>query len=558
MPTSANASGVPGQVVCADCSCSLGLARTIELRVQRGIIVHLELVIDTEGPATCGDIVQQLREALGEVAALVDDAGELGSAVCPVFLRGVRAFRFLAHVEFLERENGKPVDDHARGFRISRHSGLRRLERGDEFLVHFLDEIVALLVVAINRALRLMNSLGPEIVAACDVLFMPKLEISQVVFLHQLGKTIAVSRRRRDVPSGGEFVLQASDFEGIVSHGEWLRRLRLQALRAWASLPCMPKESLNSLLVIKPSSLGDIVHGLQVMQTVARQMPDCWITWVARDRFAPLVEAAPFVHETLQFHRKQDLKGLLEIMKTLRGRKFDAVWDMQGLLRSALMTASAVSNNKWGRSDGREGSWLFYGRKIAMPEGPGPHHAIRILQGFPEALGLDSEIEFPLNLRPGPRFPWQSFFSDDASKNFVIFTDSRGVGKEWPGFDELTRLIWDNIPDSRVAWCAGSPQVPQSTPPEGQFLNLTGCPLDEMIELVRIKSVFIGNDSGPMHLSAAVGNRVLAIFGPTSPLRFGPWPIGSSRTLAVQAPGGVLVDLTADVVLEKLEQLISA
>jgi heptosyltransferase I len=140
----------------------------------------------------------------------------------------------------------------------------------------------------------------------------------------------------------------------------------------------------------------------------------------------------------------------------------------------------------------------------------------------------------------------------DPDKQFVIFTDSRGAEKEWKGFDELTRLIWENIPDSRIAWCAGQKTAPQGTPPDGRFLNLTGCRLDEMIELCRQPSVFIGNDSGPMHLSAAVGNKVLAIFGPTSPLRFGPWPIGSERTQSIQAPGGVLADLTAEAVLAKL------
>ena len=310
--------------------------------------------------------------------------------------------------------------------------------------------------------------------------------------------------------------------------------------------------TLKSLLVIKPSSLGDIVHGLQILQTVARQMPDCRITWVARDRFAPLVEAAPFVHETLHFRRKLGMKGLLEMMKILRGRRFDAVWDMQGLLRSALMSAATNSREKWGRADGREGSTLFYRRRIAMPETAAPHHAIQILQGFPKALGLNSEIEFPLQLLPGTTFPWHGFFSGDGSRNFVIFTDSRGAGKEWPGFNELTRLIWERIPASRVAWCAGSPQTPLATPPEGRFLNLTGCPLDEMIELVRVKSIFIGNDSGPMHLSAAVGNRVLAIFGPTSPLRFGPWPLDSVRTRAVCAPEGILSDLDAETVLRSL------
>lgn len=312
----------------------------------------------------------------------------------------------------------------------------------------------------------------------------------------------------------------------------------------------------RSLLIIKPSSLGDIVHALQVVQTVARALPDCHITWVARDRFAPLVEAAAFVHEVVHFRRKNGWRGIVEVMKKLCARRFDAVWDMQGLLRSGLMAAAARSSQKWGRRDSREGASLFT-RKVNLPPGNGPHHAIPVLQEFARTLGIDPEIRFPLELRPGPVFRWKPFFDGDPAKRFVIFTDSRGAEKEWKGFSGLTRLILEEIPDSRVAWCAGAPATPDFPVPENRFLNLTGCPFDEMIELARQPSVFIGNDSGPMHLSAAVGNRVLAIFGPTSPERFGPWPPGSPRTASVVAPGGVLADLTPQAVFDKLAALLA-
>lgn len=307
--------------------------------------------------------------------------------------------------------------------------------------------------------------------------------------------------------------------------------------------PAAPRD----LLVIKPSSLGDIVHALQVVETVARRFPDCRITWVARDRFAPLVEAAPFIHEVIHFRRKNGWRGILEVMKILRARKFDVVWDMQGLLRSGLMAAAAHAPVKWGRRDCREGAGLFT-RKVALPAGPGPHHAIPVLMEFARTLGVMEGASIPLSLRPGPRFPWASFFDGDPTKRFVIFTDSRGVEKEWRGFNALTRLILEKIPSSRVAWCAGAPATPDFPVDVTRFLNLTGCPFGEMIELARQPSVFIGNDSGPMHLSAAVGNRVLAIFGPTSPDRFGPWPPGSPRTRPVTAPGGVLADLAAEAV----------
>jgi heptosyltransferase-1 len=322
----------------------------------------------------------------------------------------------------------------------------------------------------------------------------------------------------------------------------------------------MEKEmaAIKSLLVVKPSSLGDIVHALQVLQGVAAAMPDCRITWVARDRFAPLVEAAPFVHEVIHFRRKEGLRGIREILAELRGRRFDMVWDMQGLFRSALMASAPRSLHRWGRRDSREAAWLFYGERVALPPGNGPHHAIPVLQEFPKMLGLDGAVTFPLGIKNESRFGWENFFDGPATERFVIFTDSRGAGKEWRGFDRLTHLIWENIPGSRVAWCAGAPTSPSGEIPDGRFLNLTGCPLDEMTSLVLQTSVFIGNDSGPMHLSAAVGNRVLAIFGPTAPERFGPWPTGAWNTASVRAPGGVLADLTAETVFENLEKLRSA
>ncbi|TAG10866.1 MAG: lipopolysaccharide heptosyltransferase family protein [Verrucomicrobia bacterium] len=316
-----------------------------------------------------------------------------------------------------------------------------------------------------------------------------------------------------------------------------------------APLPISPP---RHLLVIKPSSLGDIVHALQVIQLLRCELPACRVTWVVRDRFAPLVEAAPFVDEVILFHRKEGLRGLAKLLRELRQREFDMIWDMQGLLRSGLMTAAAMAKQKWGRSDAREGSAWFYKRKIDLPSSAGPHHAIAILLEFTKALGIDRDIAYPLQLADGPNMPWSSFFAGDPNEQFVIFTDSRGAGKEWPGFDALTHLIWQEIPNSRIAWCAGSSMQPSGSIPDGRFLNLTGCPLLEMIELVRQPSIFIGNDSGPMHLSAAVGNKVLAIFGPTSPLRFGPWPLDSPRTSSVQAPNGVLANLSAQQVLSSL------
>ena len=312
---------------------------------------------------------------------------------------------------------------------------------------------------------------------------------------------------------------------------------------------------MKSLLVIKPSSLGDIVHALQVVQTLALERPDWRISWVVRERFAGLVQAAPFVQEAIIFRRRDGWRAFLRLLRLLRGREFDLVWDMQGLLRSGLMTAAVRSTEKWGRPDAREAAGLFYDQQVAPPAGAGPHHALEILQPFLPAAGVVPRLVFPLNLKPGPAFAWQPFFAGDPRKTFVIFTDSRGAGKEWPRFAELTALIFQSLPGSRIVWCAGKAAQPAAALPADRFLNLTGCPLDEMIALVRQPAIFIGNDSGPMHLSAASGNRVLAIFGPTSPRRFGPFPLEAAKHCAIQAPEGRLDRLEPAAVLAALREL---
>jgi ADP-heptose:LPS heptosyltransferase len=310
------------------------------------------------------------------------------------------------------------------------------------------------------------------------------------------------------------------------------------------------------LLVIKPSSLGDIVHGLQVVQRAVRARPDLRVSWVVRERFAGLVQAAPFVSEVIIFRRRDGWPAFVRLLRQLRAGEWDQVWDMQGLLRSALMTAAARAPVKWGRPDAREGAGWFYDRRITKPPGAGPHHAIEVLLPFLRTIDVGTEwSEEPLELKPDATFGWEGFFAGEPRETFVMFTDSRGAEKEWGGFFELMKGILDTVPGSRIAWCAGKKTEAPFAVPEGRFLNLTGCPLDEMIALVRQKSVFVGNDSGPMHLSAAVGNRVLAIFGPTSPRRFGPFPLESRRHAAVVAPGGKLKELGAAEVLKALEEL---
>lgn len=305
------------------------------------------------------------------------------------------------------------------------------------------------------------------------------------------------------------------------------------------------------ILVIKPSSLGDIVHGLQVVAALKEQVTGMHITWVVREIFAPLVSACTAVDEVIVFQRKQGWRGIRAVMGELRTRTFDGVVDMQGLLRSGLMTWSAHAPRKLGRSDAREGAGFFYGERAPLPAGGRNSHALEILLQFAPLLGGRATLGSPLTFRPAVEFAGADFFNNGATAPVVMFPESRRPEKCWPGFTALTGLMLQADPAVRIVWSGSERLVDGGAFPAERFLNLTGrTALDVMPQLIGRAGAVIANDSGPMHLAAALGKRTLAIFGPTAPELFGPYPLSCPRHHVVRAPGGDLARLTPQAVLQ--------
>src|SRR3569832_325326 len=135
---------------------------------------------------------------------------------------------------------------------------------------------------------------------------------------------------------------------------------------------------MTELLIIKPSSLGDIVHGLQVATSLKTQVSGLRISWVVREIFAPIVRACEAVDRVYVFERNAGAKGFLRLTKELRKTNYDYVFDMQGLLRTGLMTSRTVATHKVGRSDAREFSGGFYNERAPLPPDGKRAHALEI------------------------------------------------------------------------------------------------------------------------------------------------------------------------------------
>ena len=313
------------------------------------------------------------------------------------------------------------------------------------------------------------------------------------------------------------------------------------------------------ILIIKPSSLGDIVHGLQLAQSIRRQMPGCRIFWVVREVFFPLVCSCQAVDECFLFYRDRGVGGFGKLLWQIRRQRFDVVLDMQGLARSGLIALAAHAERKIGRADGRELSALACNERITLPEAGKEAHAVEILFQFLPALGCEPIIDGPLEFRQ----PVIRSFDPEALEGepVVIFLESRRAEKQWPlpYFMSLIETLIEKFPKIPVI-LAGSETLEDMGEFSGNenLNNLMGITaIDELVPLISKARLVIANDSGPMHLAAAIGTPVLALFGPTDPKRFGPFPLIKESNHILTALGGDLSKLTVDAVLEKVETILA-
>src|SRR3954468_7461748 len=298
---------------------------------------------------------------------------------------------------------------------------------------------------------------------------------------------------------------------------------------------------MTDILILKPSSLGDIVQGLQVATSLKAQVEGLRISWVVRDIFAPIVRACAAVDQVYVFERMAGAKGFLRLTKALRKTTFDYVFDMQGLLRTGLMTSRTLATKKVGRSDAREWSGVFYDEKVPLPPNGKRSHALEILLQFCTVLGAKPELQGTLRFREVDSLNLRFADARGGGKPIVMFVDSRRAEKCWNGFKQLTELILREEKNRKVVWAGSSYVHDRGAFPPAQFFNVTGnTSLVSLPALVKRADWVIANDSGPMHLAAALGVRVVGIFGPTDPRLFGPYPLNAPGNFVIQAPVGDL------------------
>lgn len=273
------------------------------------------------------------------------------------------------------------------------------------------------------------------------------------------------------------------------------------------------------ILVLKPSSLGDIVHTLPAVALIKQRWPQAYLRWLINPEWAPLLDGDPHVDEVVPFPRGQfrGPAGWARIpawAKKIADRKADLVLDFQGLLRSALIAklCRAEGGRIIGLSDAREGSRLFYDQTVDVSAHA---HAVDRYLALVAALGIDPAppLAWPLPAGSAPA-------GFDAAGPFVLLHPfSRGTGKSLTTA-EVAQFCRSLSPHRIVL--AGRTATPVADAKRvTNLLNRTTLP--ELIWLLRHAAFTVSVDSGPMHIAAALGPRLLSIHTWSEPSKVGPY-----------------------------------
>ncbi|MDA8156028.1 MAG: lipopolysaccharide heptosyltransferase II [Actinomycetota bacterium] len=290
------------------------------------------------------------------------------------------------------------------------------------------------------------------------------------------------------------------------------------------------KKGLKKVLVIKPSSLGDVVHSLPFLFSLKKGFPDAEVHWVIADSFAPLLSSHPLIHKLWVIKKDGWIKPgsfvntigeLARLGRDLKRESFDAVFDLQGLLRSALIAKATGAAIRVGFEDAREGGRLFYTHLVGGRRER--DHAVKRYLNMAKFAGCQTEAEFPM--------PASGEFTPPFDQYAVIVPGARWNSKRWPiwNFAEVAAALDMN---SVVIGAASDRVLADEVVSHsgGKSVSLAGeTDLRQLVEVMRRARFVLTNDSGPMHIAAALGVPVFALFGPTDPAVVGPYDNGRAE-----------------------------
>ncbi|HEV2471753.1 MAG TPA: glycosyltransferase family 9 protein [Chthonomonadales bacterium] len=304
------------------------------------------------------------------------------------------------------------------------------------------------------------------------------------------------------------------------------------------------------LLIIRLSSIGDVVHALPVSAAFGETFPHLSISWIVEEMSAEIVTGNPFVRDVIVIPRSRWKSGRFRsprvwveyaaFLKRLRSSRFDITIDLQGYGKSGLMALATGAPCRVGWWRLKEGAQIV---SRAIPKARSSVHRVEWFLDCAAALGADTSCpRFPLHIPDTATLRARQLLQEagiDSDQRFVVLNCATGsAARRWgaihyaqlaagfaDGFGLRSVLVGsakDKKVNSRVAALAETMLVGRCA--AMRPLDLAGqTSLKELAAVLQASSLHIGGDTGSMHIAAALGTPVVGIYGPTDPAHAGPW-----------------------------------
>ncbi|MBN2312904.1 MAG: glycosyltransferase family 9 protein [Sedimentisphaerales bacterium] len=309
--------------------------------------------------------------------------------------------------------------------------------------------------------------------------------------------------------------------------------------------------TLKNILITKPSSLGDIVLVLPALTALHKSFPDAKISWLVRPEFAPLLENHPHLTEIIPFDRKLLGKAwyhcgafgaLIKLVKHLRQERFDAVFDFQGLLRTASLGWLSGGKRRFGPANAREFASFFYTDKVSQ-DMKSIHLVDFYLKIIQTAGASDFTVKFIIPEDTNAAYSVSKLLATNeiAEGDYVVFIPgSAQRDKCWP--TERFAILAEKITSKYDLPILAAGTVSESDIIEDlkekanvPITSLAGqTSLKELIALLRTARLVVSNDTGPGHIASALGTPLVMIYSWSNPARIAPY--GRTECMVANEP----------------------
>lgn len=295
----------------------------------------------------------------------------------------------------------------------------------------------------------------------------------------------------------------------------------------------MTMRAPERILVVRLGSLGDLIHALPAVALMRAAWPSAEIDWVVEQAHAELLMLVPDLSRVIVLGRRT-AGGWWSTIRELRARRYDIAIDLQGLVKSAALARGSGAGRVVGfdRVGLREpAARLFYSESVVVGEG---RHVIeknlalvRSLTPGPQDSGTPMPpLRFPLSDAASPAL--DALRAQGIGEFAVINPGAAWPNKRWPPqlFGEVSRVIrstygWTPV----VLWGPGEQAIAQAVVDgsAGSAVCAPATTLADLVAIARAAKLFVSGDTGPLHIAGATATPIVALFGPTTPARNGPW-----------------------------------